>query len=427
MKWLLLAVVSLSASAQTAPDPELLSYISQIRAIDNHAHPMRLLRGGEKNDPEVDALPAAGIGEGPVPVRGRADNLEYVPIWRELYGYPHQDAAPDHLKELEALRARRIAERGAQYPAWILDQIGIERMLSNRVAMAPELPAARFPWIAFADALMYPLDNSELKKETPDRAVFFADEERLLQRYLNGSRRPATLPEYKKRVVTATLERLKSEGAVGVKFEMAYLRTLSVANVSEDEASEVYRRSSLPEYKRLQDHLFRYIVAEAGRLELPVQIHVMGGGLGSYFSSAGANPILLEPLFNDRSLRSTKFVLVHGGEPWDKQTRAMFAKPNVYADISAQTTILYPRSLAAMIRDWLETYPDRVLFGTDAFPVNDKGGWEESGYLAAITARKALALALTGMLEDGEITRDRAHELARMVMRENARSLYGLN
>jgi hypothetical protein len=30
------------------------------------------------------------------------------------------------------------------------------------------------------------------------------------------------------------------------------------------------------------------------------------------------------------------------------------------------------------------------------------------------------------MLQDGEITRDRAGELARMVLRENARKLYGL-
>jgi predicted TIM-barrel fold metal-dependent hydrolase len=103
----------------------------------------------------------------------------------------------------------------------------------------------------------------------------------------------------------------------------------------------------------------------------------------------------------------------------------MFGKPNVYSDISAQTTTLYPRALAALIRDWLEQYPERVLFGTDAFPTNDKGGWEESGYLAALTARRALAIALTGMIEDGEITRARAHELAQMVMRENARAVYG--
>jgi hypothetical protein len=53
-------------------------------------------------------------------------------------------------------------------------------------------------------------------------------------------------------------------------------------------------------------------------------------------------------------------------------------------------------------------------------------GWEESGWMAASRKRLALTIALTGMLRDGEITRARALELARMVLRENGRALYGL-
>ena len=53
-------------------------------------------------------------------------------------------------------------------------------------------------------------------------------------------------------------------------------------------------------------------------------------------------------------------------------------------------------------------------------------GWEELGWIAARTGRQALAIALTGMLRDGEITRARASELARMVLRDNARKLYKL-
>ena len=37
-----------------------------------------------------------------------------------------------------------------------------------------------------------------------------------------------------------------------------------------------------------------------------------------------------------------------------------------------------------------------------------------------------MALALTGMMQDGEISRARALELARMVLRGNAEKLYGL-
>ena len=428
----LLLFLAASILPAQPPDPELLSYIGLIRAVDNHAHPMRLLQPNEKTDPDVDALPGTGIEEGPSPVRGRTDNPEYIAIWRELYGYPYNDATPAHLQELETLRARVIALKGNSYPTWILDQMGIETMLSNRIALGPGLLTPRFRWIAFVDALMYPLDNSALKLVTPDRKVFYADEEALLKRYLASTKLPATLDAYTAQVVTGTMEKMKRDGAAGVKFEMAYLRTLEVEDPTHDTAAAIYGRyikGGVPptaEYKKLQDYLFRHIAKEAGRLSLPVQIHTMAGGLGNYFVSAGANPLLLEPLFNDPALRKTKFILIHTGEPWNKLTRSLFGKPNVYADISAQTTTLYPRALAALIRDWLEQYPERVLSGTDEFPTNDKGGWEESGYLAAVTARKALAIALTGMLDDGEITRTRAHELAQMVMRDNALVVYGL-
>ena len=53
-------------------------------------------------------------------------------------------------------------------------------------------------------------------------------------------------------------------------------------------------------------------------------------------------------------------------------------------------------------------------------------GWEEFVWIATRTGRRALAIALSGMLRDGEISRGRASELARMVLRENAKALYGL-
>jgi hypothetical protein len=51
-------------------------------------------------------------------------------------------------------------------------------------------------------------------------------------------------------------------------------------------------------------------------------------------------------------------------------------------------------------------------------------GWEESTWIASRNARQALGLALTGMVADGEITRGRALEIARMVLRGNAEELY---
>jgi hypothetical protein len=79
------------------------------------------------------------------------------------------------------------------------------------------------------------------------------------------------------------------------------------------------------------------------------------------------------------------------------------------------------------IRAWLEYQPEKVLFATDAFLFSPEVGWEEVGWLSSKTGREALAIALTGMMRDGQITRARGRlSLARMVMRENAAGLDGI-
>lgn len=155
------------------------------------------------------------------------------------------------------------------------------------------------------------------------------------------------------------------------------------------------------------------------RLGLAVHLHV---GLGA----SGSDPLLLESALNDPALRQTDFALIHGGLPFAKQAGALLYKPNVYADFSARTFLTYPRELSAVIRGWLEAVPEKVLFGTDAFALTPEIGWEEVGWLTTNTARQALALALTGMMNDGETSRERAIELARMALRENAIKLYWL-
>jgi predicted TIM-barrel fold metal-dependent hydrolase len=159
---------------------------------------------------------------------------------------------------------------------------------------------------------------------------------------------------------------------------------------------------------------------------LAVHLHT-GAGCGGYFDLLGSNPALLGSVLDDASLRKTTFVLVHGGAgPYMNLTSFLLGKTNVYADFSEADALLSTRTLSTAIRNWLEWYPEKVLFGTDLAPGTAEIGWEESGYANAATGREALALALTGMMNDGEITRERAVDLARMVMRENAMKLYRL-
>jgi polyhydroxyalkanoate synthesis regulator phasin len=52
-------------------------------------------------------------------------------------------------------------------------------------------------------------------------------------------------------------------------------------------------------------------------------------------------------------------------------------------------------------------------------------GWEETAWNGAKFGREALGLAITQMIDDGEITPERGKQLVHMVLRENARQLYG--
>lgn len=433
---LLLVLLPISeATSQTIADPQLLTAIAKIKAVDNHAHPLRYVAPGEKPDDEFDALPLDAIGPIPLPVRLNPGNLEFVEAWRELYGYKHDDMSEAHVRELLQTKQRAAAEQGDGFPVWVLDRLGIETMFANRVAMGRGLAAPRFRWVSFVDPLLFPLSNETARKSNPDYRGFYPGEERLLKRYLASAglkALPATLDAYLARVVTATLEAEKRDGAIAVKFEAAYLRKLDFEEADIVSARRIYSHyfrggePSAADYKTLQDFIFHHIAVEAGRLGLAVHIHAVDGA-GAFYKQSGSNPLLLESVFNDQSLRKTNFVIIHGGYPFTKETAAMISKPNVYADFSGQTFLIYPRELSEVLRNWLEAYPDKILFGTDAFSFGPEVDWPEVAWLSNTTARQALALALTGMMNDHEITRAQAVNLASMVLRDNAIKLYKLN
>src|SRR4051812_11899649 len=431
---IIVALASAVATAQTPVDSSLLAYINGIRAIDSHAHPMRPVGPGAPADTEYDALPLDGIPPFPAPARlGGTD-----PIWKQaqaaLYGSLPAGSDSLYKEGLKAAAARAVSEHGAQFPAWALDQAGIEVMLANRIAMGPGLDPPRFRWVAFVDALMLPLDIRGEANRTPDVRSLYPREATLLRRYMRDlgvSKVPATLDTYVASIVVPTLERMHSAGAVAVKFEAAYLRPLDFADPDPVEARRVYAKyanGGAPphaEYKAVEDYLFRVIAREAGRLNESVQIHVLED-FGGFYSAAGSTPFQLEPAFNDSTLRGTNFIIVHGGWPFYAQTDAMIAKPNVYADISMMDLILPPAQIAPVLRQWLIQWPEKVLFGTDAFDGRAAQGWEHGAWVASMTARRALAMALTAMMNDGEVTREGAEALARMVMRENALKAYKL-
>ena len=432
---LALLVLTVWSSAQSAPDPWLMEQINKIPALDNHTHVPKVVGPMEKDD-DYDALPCEPLEPTADPAMTRTDNPLFIQAWKSFYGYKYGDAQPDHVRELVAKAQSVRHQQGDNFPTWVLDKLNTKYMFANRVAMGPGLKAPRFLWVPFDDALMVSLDNKALADETPDRKFFYGREAGLLKHYMDEAgvkSLPSTLEEYVSKVIVPTLESQKKAGAVAIKFEAAYLRPLDFGEAQPDQAATIYAKYAAngtptkAEDLVVQNYLFRRIAQEAGRLGLPLHIHT-GAGCGGYFDIAGSDPALMHSVLDDPSLRKTKFVLIHGGAgPYSKIMAFLIGKPNVYTDISEQVWMLSTRSVSNVLRDWLEWYPEKVLFGTDLYPGSSTGyDWEEIGYIATTSGRQALGLALTGMMQDGEINRDRAAQLARMVLIGNAAKLYGL-
>ncbi len=435
-----LAVVALSLSISCGTtrrsnlyvDSSIESELAQISAIDNHAHPSKIVSYGEA-DRDNDALPTDAIQDLALPTPFREGSPCFPEAWHALFNYNSSDAKPEHLSELEAAKREEAKRRGDGYPSWVLNRAGTEVMLANRVAMGRGLPPDRFKWVPFADMFLFPLNNDATKAKDPEHKSFVTEEEALLKRYLSAAQLAKLPPSFDDYLafVSHSLESWRASGAVAVKFELAYLRDLQISNPQRENAERVYSiyaQSSEPtpeEYKILQDYLFRHIARESGRLGLPVHIHCSIGA-GSYFRDANANPFALESVFNEPALRKTKFVMLHGSWPFAREAAALILKPNVYLDFSALMYLTYPLEASRAIRLYLEAAPEKVLYASDASPFSNHVGWEETAWIGSRNGRLSLGIALTGMVQDGEITPDRAKQIAHLVMRENARQLYGL-
>lgn len=408
MRWMVAALVLVPGTldAQAQADRALLAEIRQIRAIDNHSH-IPPFAPPAATAATRDPL---GVAEFPYPVRLRVDSPEWPGAWRALYGAPATDPA-SVLRRKEQL----IRDHGEGHIAWVLDRVSIDIAINNAPALGAGQNASRFRWVPHGNSLLLPFGRGG-----PSPAAATAS--------------PLASLDLHEAAIAARVNQWKQDGAVAIKLTTAYSRSLDFPNVPQSDAARIYgaaaAKGSAPDagdYTALQDYLFRVLARHAGAAGLVMHVHT-GIGADPWFAIDGSNPLLLEPAVTDATLRNTKFVLIHGGWPFDRQAGAMLIKPNVYADFSAQTFLRSARALSETLRAWLEWYPEKVLFGTDAYPEpgTPLADWEEKLWLANNTAREALAMALTGMMNDGQITRARALEIARMVLRDNAVRLYGL-
>jgi hypothetical protein len=403
----------------------ILSQVDRIPAFDHHAHP------GFADDPDVDAM--ATPPNASAALRSRDGNPELITAAKALFDYPYDDLSPEHARKLIAIKKEwKQRYPGTEYFNKVLDKLNIEESVANRAMMAPYLDPKRFVWVFFADSFLFPFNNSQLIHRNPDQGVFIPLQEKMLRRWMQRegvSGLPPDLNGYLK-FISQTLESNQKNGGIAEKFEVAYFRPTHFSDPPQSQAEALYKKyraGGVPtwdEYLTFQDFVFRYLVREGGRLHLPVHIH-SAVGIGDSFNLSQSNVMNLENILRDPRYSSTTFVLIHGGFPLERQAIWLAATKNVYLDSSLMELWTYPSYFRDVLKLWLETFPEKITFGTDCFPYNEVLGAEESYWLGVRSARTALAAALAEMIALGEVNEPRALEMAHAYLHDNAVKLYG--
>jgi uncharacterized protein len=400
----------------------LLPKIEKIPIFDHHAHP------GFFDDADVDAMAAP---PGSAALRERGTNPELVSAAKALFGDPYADLSPAHAKWLVEKKGELKKARGNQYFSDILNKLNIEQGVANRAMMADYLDPKRFLWVFFADAFLWPFDNTHERSRNPDQEVYIPLQEKMLHRWMQQesvSELPADLAAYLA-FVTRALEDNRKRGAIAMKFEVAYFRSTKFSDPAREQAEDIYQRlvkggiPSEQQYRTFQDYLFRYLIREGGRLRLPVHIH-SAVGVGDYFNLSQSNIMNLGNILRDPRYAGTTFVMIHGGYPYEREAIWLAAAKNVYLDSSLMEICMYPSEFKHVLKQWLETFPDKITFGTDSFPYNQVLGAEESYWLGVQSARTALAAALAEMIPEAEVDEVEALEMAQGYLHDNAVAIY---
>ncbi|HEX6450874.1 MAG TPA: amidohydrolase family protein [Trebonia sp.] len=210
---------------------------------------------------------------------------------------------------------------------------------------------------------------------------------------------------------------------VGVKSITAYRVGLQLRGERPDDtevvaAAEQWLGGAGGRRQLANETLHRFGIWCGADLGLPIQFHV-GYGDRDVDLHKG-NPLLLTDLLRALEPTGVPVMLLHN-YPYHREAGYLAQVfPNVYADLGLATHNTGSRA-SAVLGEALELVPLRkFLFSSDAF------GLPELYYLGALLFRRGLSDFLRERLTDGDISRDDAERISRLVTAENAARVYRL-
>ncbi len=218
---------------------------------------------------------------------------------------------------------------------------------------------------------------------------------------------------------------VKEDGFIGVKVHLAEQVGFGATPVWEDEAKSIFPRAKAGDagaYKKLYTAVLTETLIQCRDLGVPVHLH--SGFTGGLWNGPvyDADPFLLTSFLSEKEFTGTKIVLLHAGYPWTKQAGQMaHTFPNVWVDISQVT----PWSSVRIV----ECYKDVMSWAPHSKIVIGSGGHgtPEIAWLAALTAKIALAEVADDGVRLGLMTAEDAETAARMILHDNAARLYRLD
>ncbi len=319
-----------------------------------------------------------------------------------------------------------IEERQRRYKQ---DPVGYIKLLFDDANIETLLVDTGYPAEVFSG---YSIDLKDFSKIVPSevREIFRIDLiiYDLIKRRLSFEDAVEQLHEQMKHAV--------KNGAVGLKSVVAYRTGLEIQRGADEEIRKAYGEmiaqaesgspvrdvlsSSSRHAKTVYDYFVFLGVEASVELGVPFQIHT-GMGDAPFIDLRIANPILLHDLINDESVKDAKIVLVHGGYPYIEEAGFLVnSYPNVFLDLS-ETIPFISIGVKEKLLNLFEMAPTtKIMYGSDGFKI------PELHWFSSIQTKKALTAALNELLESREIDEDRAYEIAKQFLSDNAKRIYNL-
>jgi len=218
---------------------------------------------------------------------------------------------------------------------------------------------------------------------------------------------------------------------VAIKISLAYSRNIDFLSIPAEVAEPVFNEIiggkvvSAEDNKKLEDHLFWYVVGQATKLDLPVKMHLgyhaqwNGKNDQMQLSAVRNNPADACRLCDES--KDTRFIFLHIGYPYYEE---MLAVAKQYANATIDmcwSWIINPVAAKDFLKKFIVTVPSNkiLVFGGDLKPVECVLGH-------SIIARNGISKALAELVEENYISLNEALALVEPLLNGNAREIFRL-